>query len=101
MRQHYLTLDVVRDLYTAGVSDTSLIDPGLWQVDHASLQRPGAAGISLDLLYDIRTNGPTLKNAQDYLRAHQPPTLVVSGRNDILFPADSQLRYREVVPKAE
>ncbi|NIE82182.1 MULTISPECIES: alpha/beta hydrolase [unclassified Burkholderia] len=101
VRQHYLTLDVVRDLYTTGVSDTSLIDPGLWQVDHASLQRPGAADISLDLLYDIRTNGPALKNAQDYLRAHQPPTLVVSGKNDILFPADSQLRYREVVPKAE
>ena len=101
VRQHYLTLDVVRDLYVTGVRDTSVIDPDQWQNDYSSLQRPGAADISLDLLYDIRTNGPTLKRAQDYLRAQRPPTLVVSGKNDILFPAESQLRYREVVPNAE
>jgi pimeloyl-ACP methyl ester carboxylesterase len=101
VRQHYLTVDVVRDLYVSGVRDTSLIDPEQWQLDFFSLQRPGAADISLDLLYDIRTNGPALKNAQDYLRAQKPPTLVVSGKNDILFPADSQQRYREVVPNAE
>ena len=65
------------------------------------MQRPGAGDISLDLLYDIRTNGPALKAAQDYLRAQQPPTLVVSGKNDILFPGEDQQRYREVVPKAE
>jgi pimeloyl-ACP methyl ester carboxylesterase len=101
VRQHYLTLDVIRDLYLTGVQDTSLIDPEQWQIDYSSLQRPGAADISLDLLYDIRTNGPALKSAQDYLRAQKPPTLVVSGKNDILFPAESQLRYREVVPAAE
>jgi pimeloyl-ACP methyl ester carboxylesterase len=99
--QHYLTLDVVRDLYLTGVRDPSLIDPDRWQADYASLQRPGAADISLDLLYDIRTNGSTLKRAQDYLRAQKPPTLVVSGKNDVLFPADNQQRYREVVPNAE
>jgi pimeloyl-ACP methyl ester carboxylesterase len=101
VRQHYLTLDVIRDLYVSGVRDTSLIDPNQWQIDFFSLQRPGAADTSLDLLYDIRTNGPALKSAQDYLRAQKPPTLVVSGKNDILFPADSQQRYREVVPNAE
>jgi pimeloyl-ACP methyl ester carboxylesterase len=101
VRQHYLTLDVVRDLYLSGVQDISLIDPEHWQLDYSSLQRPGAADVSLDLLYDIRTNGPALKSAQDYLRAQKPPTLVVSGKNDILFPAESQMRYREVVPSAE
>jgi pimeloyl-ACP methyl ester carboxylesterase len=99
--EHYLTLDVVRDLYVTGVRDTSLIDPELWQADYSSLQRPGAGEISLDLLYDIRTNGPTLKSAQDYLLSQKPPTLVVSGKNDILFTGENQLRYREVVPNAE
>jgi pimeloyl-ACP methyl ester carboxylesterase len=99
--EHYLTLDVVRDLYVTGVRDTSLIDPEQWQSEYCLLQRPGAGDISLDLLYDIRTNGPTLKGAQDYLRAQQPPTLVVSGKNDILFTGENQLRYREVVPNAE
>ncbi len=99
--EHYLTLDVVRDLYLTGVRDPSLVDPGEWQADYSSLQRPGAADISLDLLYDIRTNGPTLKSAQDYLLAQKPPTLVVSGRNDILFTGENQQRYREVLPGAE
>lgn len=99
--EHYLTPDVVRDLYVTGVRDPSLIDPEQWQAEYALLQRPGAADISLDLLYDIRANGPTLKAAQDYLLALKPPTLVVSGKNDILFNAENQLRYREVVPNAE
>jgi pimeloyl-ACP methyl ester carboxylesterase len=99
--EHYLTLDVVRDLYVTGVRDTSLIDPEQWQTEYSLLQRPGAGDISLDLLYDIRTNGPTLKSAQDYLLSQNPPTLVVSGKNDILFTGENQLRYREVVPNAE
>jgi pimeloyl-ACP methyl ester carboxylesterase len=99
--EHYLTLDVVRGLYVTGVRDTSLIDPDQWQLDYSSLRRAGGGDISLDLLYDIRTNGPTLKGAQDYLRARKPPTLVVSGKNDILFPGENQVKYREVVPNAE
>ncbi|MGO4722224.1 MULTISPECIES: alpha/beta fold hydrolase [unclassified Inquilinus] len=99
--EHYLTLDVVRGLYVTGVRDTSLLDPEQWQSEYASLQRPGAGDASLDLLYDIRTNGPVLKNAQDYLQARKPPTLVVSGKNDILFAGENQQRYREVVPNAE
>lgn len=98
---HYMTRDVVRDLYLTGVRDPSLIDPEPWQAEHALLQRPGAGDLSLDLLYDIRTNGPTLKSAQDYLQSQKLPTLVVSGKNDILFPGDNQQRYREVVPNAE
>jgi hypothetical protein len=47
---HYLTLDVVRDLYVTGVRDTSLIDPQQWQSEYSLLQRPGAGDISLDLL---------------------------------------------------
>ena len=100
-KEHYLSREVVRDLYLTGVRDTSLVDPEQWQAEYSLLQRPGAGDISLDLLYDIRTNGPALKAAQDYLRAQQPPTLVVSGKNDILFPGEDQQRYREVVPKAE
>ena len=99
--EHYLTLDVVRDLYVNGVRDPSLIDPEQWQSEYSLLQRPGAGDISLDLLYDIRTNGTTLKSAQDYLLAEKPPTLVVSGKNDVLFSGENQLRYREVLPNVE
>ena len=99
--EHYLTRDVVRDLYITGVSDTSLIDPEQWQSEYAFLLRPGAGDASLDLLYDIRTNGPVLKDARDYLQAQKPPTLVVSGKNDIVFSGENQQKYREVLPNAE
>jgi pimeloyl-ACP methyl ester carboxylesterase len=98
---HYLTHDVVRDLYITGVRDPSVVDPEQWQSEYAMLLRPGAGDASLDLLYDIRTNGPVLQSAQNYLRAQQPPTLVVSGKNDILFAGENQDRYSEVLPKAE
>jgi len=99
--EHYLTGDVVRDLYVTGVRDPSLVDPVQWQSEYAMLLRPGAGDASMDLLYDIRTNGPVLQSAQNYLKAQQPPTLVVSGKNDILFAGENQERYREVLPKAE
>jgi pimeloyl-ACP methyl ester carboxylesterase len=65
------------------------------------LLRPGAGDASLDLLYDIRTNGPVLQNAQNFLKAQQPPTLIVTGKNDILFNGDNQQKYLSVLPKAE
>jgi pimeloyl-ACP methyl ester carboxylesterase len=99
--EHYLTSDVVRDLYVTGVRDPSLVDPVQWQSEYAMLLRPGAGDASMDLLYDIRTNGPVLQSAQSYLKAQQPPTLIVSGKNDILFAGENQERYREVLPKAE
>ncbi|MDY0748098.1 alpha/beta hydrolase [Paucibacter sp. R3-3] len=100
-RAHYLSAEVVRDLYVVGVRDISLVDPEQWQSDHALLQRPEAAETSLDLLYDIRTNGATLKAAQEYFAAQNPPALIVSGKNDILFSGENQLRYREVLPDAK
>ena len=98
---HYHTLDVVRGLYVNGVSDPSAIDPEQYQSEYAMLLRPGAGDASLDLLYDIRTNGPFLPSAQNFLKAQQPPTLIVTGTNDILFNGDNQQKYLSVLPKAE
>ncbi len=99
--EHYHTLDVVRGLYVSGVNDPSAIDPEQYQSEYAMLLRPGAGDASLDLLYDIRTNGPVLQNAQNFLKAQQPPTLIVTGKNDILFNGDNQQKYLSVLPKAE
>ena len=99
--EHYHTLDVVRGLYVNGVSDPSAIDPEQYQSEYAMLLRPGAGDASLDMLYDIRTNGPFLQSAQNFLKAQQPPTLIVTGKNDILFNGENQQKYLSVLPKAE
>ncbi len=76
-KEHYLTRDVVRDLYVTGVRDPSLIDPEQWQAEYSLLQRHGAGDISLDLLYDIRTNGPTLKSCSGLPGYSMPDALIV------------------------
>jgi pimeloyl-ACP methyl ester carboxylesterase len=87
--------------YTNGVPDLSLVDPDAALVDQALLDRPGNQEIQLDLFYDYRTNLPLYPEWQAYFRRHQPPTLVVWGRNDAIFVAAGAEPYRRDLPKAE
>jgi pimeloyl-ACP methyl ester carboxylesterase len=87
--------------YTDGVSDVSRIDPDNWVHDQALLDRPGNAEIQMDIFYDYRTNLPLYPAVQAYFRKHQPPTLVVWGKNDKIFPADGAYPYKRDLPKVE
>jgi pimeloyl-ACP methyl ester carboxylesterase len=80
--------------YTDGVSDVSRISPDNWVHDQALLDRPGNADIQLDLFYDYRTNLPLYPAVQAYFRERQPPTLIVWGKNDKIFPADGAYPYQ-------
>lgn len=87
--------------YTHGVPDTSLVSPDAWTIDQALLDRPGNQEIQLDLFYDYRTNVPLYPEWQAYFRQHQPPTLVVWGKNDLIFVADGAAPYKRDLPQAE
>jgi pimeloyl-ACP methyl ester carboxylesterase len=87
--------------YTDGVSDISRIDPDNWLHDQALLDRPGNAEIQMDIFYDYRTNLPLYPAVQAYLRKHQPPTLIVWGKNDKIFPPDGAHPYKRDLPKVE
>ena len=87
--------------YTHGVSDTSLVSPDTWTIDQARLDRPGNQEMQLDLFYDYRTNIPLYPQWQAYFRKHQPPTLVVWGKNDQIFVADGAPPYKRDLPNAE
>jgi pimeloyl-ACP methyl ester carboxylesterase len=80
--------------YTDGVADVTRISPDNWVHDQALLDRPGNADIQMDLFYDYRTNLPLYPAVQDYFRRHQPPTLIVWGMNDYIFPADGAHPYK-------
>jgi pimeloyl-ACP methyl ester carboxylesterase len=73
---------------TDGVADVSRISPDNWVHDQALLDRPGNAEVQMDLFYDYRTNLPLYPAVQAYFRKHRPPTLIVWGKNDKIFPAD-------------
>ncbi len=96
-----LTLDTTKFQYTHGVKDPSRISPDNWVIDQAGLDRPGNKDIQLDLFYDYRTTVPLYPQFQAFFREHKPPTLVVWGKNDVIFPVDGAHPYLRDLPGAE
>jgi pimeloyl-ACP methyl ester carboxylesterase len=95
------TLEATREQYLDGVKDASRIDPSAWLHDQALLDRPGNVEIQLDLFYDYRTNVELYPQIQSFFRERQPPTLIVWGRNDKIFPAEGARAYLRDLPRAE
>ncbi len=95
-----LTLVTTKFQYTDGVRDVSRIDPDNWVHDQALLDRRGNAVIQLDLFYDYRTNVPLYPEFQAFFRERKPPTLIVWGKNDKIFP-DGAGPYLRDMPNAE
>jgi pimeloyl-ACP methyl ester carboxylesterase len=79
--------------YENGVADRTLLDPTTWTLDQVGLDRPGNAEIQLDLFYSYRTNVPLYPDFQAFFRQFQPPTLIVWGKNDFIFPSEGALPY--------
>ena len=63
-------------------------------MDQYFQDRPGNKSIQLWLFYDYGSNPPLYPAWQAYFRKHQPPTLVVWGKNDHNFPADGAHPYK-------
>jgi len=95
------TIEATRLQYTDGVRDLTRLDPTAWRYDQALLDRPGNVEIQLDLFYDYRTNVELYPRFQQFFRDRQPPTLIVWGRNDKIFPAEGAQAYRRDLPQAE
>ncbi|MCA1412115.1 alpha/beta hydrolase [Bradyrhizobium sp. NBAIM20] len=96
-----LTLETTKFQYTDGMSDVSRISPDNWIHDQALLDRPGNNDVQLDMFYDYRTNLPLYPAVQAYFRKHKPPTLIVWGKNDFIFPADGAHPYKRDLPQVE
>ncbi|WP_238312829.1 alpha/beta fold hydrolase [Methylobacterium crusticola] len=87
--------------YVDGVRDVSRIDPDNWLHDQVLLDRPGNRDIQLDLFRDYGTNVPLYPQFQAFFRARKPPTLIVWGKNDTIFPAEGATPYLRDLPDAE
>ena len=89
-----LTIDATKWQYTEGVRDAEAISPDNWIVDQARLDRPGNQEIQLQLFFDYGSNPPLYPEWQAWFREHQPPTLIVWGQNDPIFPAEGAHPYK-------
>ena len=87
--------------YTDGMEDLSRISPDNWVIDQALLDRPGNSEIQKDLFLDYGTNVPLYPQFQAFFRDRQPPTLIVWGKNDKIFPEEGAHPYLRDLPKAE
>lgn len=84
--RNLLTIEATEWQYTHGQPRPELIGPETWMTDQFGLDRPGNKDIQLDLFYDYRTNIAQYPKWQALFRKHQPPALIVWGKNDQIFP---------------
>ncbi len=96
-----LTLDATKWQYTHGVRDVQTISPDNWGHVQPLLDRAGNQEIQLAMFYDYGTNPAMYPKWQAYLREHQPPTLIVWGQNDQIFPAEGAYPYKNDLKNVE
>lgn len=84
--------------YQHGTHNPERIDSAAWNTDQKSLDRPGNKAIQLKLQADYYSNLERYPEWQDYLRQHQPPTLVFWGQGDPFWGvANIELLRRDLV----
>ena len=97
----FLSINGTKWQYTEGVRNVESISPDTWTIDQTLLDRPGNQDIQLALFYDYRTNSTRYPEWQAYFRKHQPPTLIVWGKNDKIFPAEGAHPYKRDLKNIE
>ncbi|MBW8016176.1 MAG: alpha/beta hydrolase [Planctomycetes bacterium] len=94
LRDNLLTIEATKWQYTNGVRNLEAINPDNWIHDQSLMDRSGNKEIQLELFYDYGSNPPLYPEWQAYFREHQPPALIVWGKNDYIFPAEGAAPYK-------
>jgi pimeloyl-ACP methyl ester carboxylesterase len=95
------SVETARQRHIGGSPHPERYNPDLWRDEAAFLARPGEADIQSDLFYDYRNNLAAYPAWQNWLRAQQPPTLIVWGRYDPTFDIAEVEALKRDVPGAE
>jgi Predicted hydrolases or acyltransferases (alpha/beta hydrolase superfamily) len=94
-------LDATKWQYFTGARNPEAISPDGWFHDQAGLDRPGNKEIQLELFYSYGSNPSHYPEWQEYFRTHQPPMLIVWGKNDQIFPAAGAEPYKRDLKNLE
>ncbi len=95
LRDTLLISDATKWQYTHGVRNVESISPDNWIIDQSKLDRPGNKDIQIELFYSYGTNPKLYPEWQEYFRKYQPPTLLVWGKNDPIFPEEGAHPYKK------
>jgi len=96
-----LTFGATKWQYTNGVPDVEAVSPDTWGHVQPLLDREGNQDIQLQMFYSYGSNPPLYPAWQEYLREHQPPTLIVWGEHDEIFPAAGAEPYKRDLDNLE
>ncbi len=89
-----LNYDATKWQYLHGVKQPERVSPDGAAHDQFLLDRPGNAEIQLDMFLSYGSNPALYPRWQEYFRQHQPPMLIVWGKNDQIFPAAGAEPYK-------
>jgi pimeloyl-ACP methyl ester carboxylesterase len=101
LKANFTSFEATRQRHIGSSPHPDRYDPDTWTDEYAFLTRPGQADIQITLFLDYRTNVASYPLWQKWLRAVQPPTLVVWGKYDPSFTVAGATAYAGDVPKAE
>lgn len=99
--REFLKVEATKWQYTNGARNANHISPDSWTFDQALLDRAGNQEIQLKLFLDYGSNPPLYPQWQAYFRERQPPTLIVWGKNDQIFPAEGAEPYKRDLKNIE
>jgi len=89
-----VTLGATKWQYTNGVPNVEAVNPDTWNHVQPLLDREGNREIQLQMFYSYGSNPPLYPAWQEYLRTQQPPTLIVWGKKDEIFPTAGAEPYK-------
>ena len=92
--RNLVTYEATKWQYTDGVKNPELVSPDGAAEDQFLLDRKGNDEIQLDLFLSYGSNPPLYPKWQEYFRKHQPPMLIVWGKNDQIFPPAGAEPYK-------
>lgn len=92
--RNLLTYEATQWQYTEGAPNPELVSPDGAAHDQFLLDRKGNDEIQLDLFLSYGSNPPLYPGWQEYFRKHQPPMLIVWGKNDKIFPPAGAEPYK-------
>ncbi len=97
----FTSLEGARARHIGSSPNRDRYNPDSWRGEYAKLSRPGQLQIQVDLFWTYQTNVAAYPAWQAWMRAHQPPTLVVWGRYDPSFALQGADTYSQNIPDAE
>ncbi|BAU51929.1 alpha/beta fold hydrolase [Mucilaginibacter gotjawali] len=96
-----ISFEGIKVQYTGGANNPAHIDPDAYLMDYQFIKGEENEPIQNALFQNYHINLTKYPDWQQYLRQHQPPTLVVWGKNDPIFIAPGGLAYQKDLKNAE